>query len=29
MEENFEMTLHLTSFDNLEYEEDHEVKVEF
>src|SRR5699024_3556605 len=29
MEEEFEMTLHLTSFDNMDYSEDHEIKVEF
>lgn len=29
MEEDFEMTLHIFSFDDFDYTEDHEVKVEF
>lgn len=29
MEENFEMLLHVFSWDDMDFEEDHEVKVEF
>lgn len=29
MEEDFEMTLHIMSFDDMDYQEDHDVSVEF